>query len=50
VEGDQDRHDFTFGQASFSSALAGLDLACLEGGEELLAEVIDVAEQMSFVA
>lgn len=48
VEGDQDGHDLALTEAALtlSSAIVRLDQVRLEGGQELLAEVIDVTEQV----
>jgi hypothetical protein len=46
VKGDEYRHDFALAQASFAVTLAGLNLGCLEGGQELLTEIVYFAEQM----
>lgn len=48
VEGDQDGHDLALTEAALtlSSAIVRLNQVRLEGGQELLAEVIDVAEQV----
>jgi len=49
VEGDQDGHDLARGEAPLPSALAGfvrLNQARLAAGQELLAEVVDVAEEV----
>jgi len=49
VEGDQDGHDLALGEAPLPSALAGfvrLNQARLAAGQELLAEVVDVAEEV----
>ena len=46
VKGNQYRHDFALAQTSFAVTLAGFDGAGLEGGHELLTEIVYFAEQM----
>jgi hypothetical protein len=46
MEGDENGHDFALTEAAFSVSLAGLDGVRFEGRQELLAEIVYIAEQM----